>query len=66
MAHLIKSDVDGVWIVDKNTDLVFCEEDGGYYYFQQCGMVPEQTSQRFHSTLTAQKAWAENRIEWGY
>ena len=63
---LIKSDVDGIWIVDKNTDLVFCEEDGGYYYFQQCGTVPEKTSQRFQSSIAAKRAWTEERILWGY
>ncbi len=66
MAHLTKSDVDGVWIVDKDTDLVFCEEDGGYYYYHQSGATPEQFSQRFSSMTAAQKAWAENRIDWGY
>lgn len=66
METFVKSGYDGIWIVDKDTDLVYCEEDGGYYYFQQPGKVPEQTSQRFTSMHPAQKAWTENRIEWGY
>ena len=67
MATLIKSDVDGVWIVDKTTDLVFYNgsEDGGesYWYFHRYDT--DEASQEFNSRLDAENAWDKNTIVWG-
>ena len=62
---LTKSNVEGVWIVDKTTDLVFCEENGGYYYFQQHNYpLDDKFSSRFPSMQAALVELATGKITW--
>ena len=65
--RLIKSDVDGVWIVDKTTDLVFYDgsddDDQSYWYFHRHDT--DEASQEFSSRPDAEKAWNRNTIIWG-
>jgi len=67
MTHLINSDVDDIWIVDKTTDLVFYDGsedwDESYWYFHRSDT--DETSQEFSSRLDAEKAWDTNNIVWG-
>ena len=65
MAKLTKSNVENVWIVNKTTDLIFCEEDGGYYYFQQYNYpLEDKFSRRFPTMQTASIELATGKIEW--